>query len=522
MEYGLIKDTTLQTMADGFREKGIVPKTDPVYEQLDYIKYASANATSLDDPTPVDTSGGDTTYETIDVSIPEATSLEFVFHIGYYSINKAVAGYLRVRSNNSNAFSEGITGSGGSRTITARIDPHYGNTMQVRLEPTAAALTAFAVTFEVYPLDADGNYMQIAREVGVSTHKVTPEEMAEAITNFDIPIAPPEEALTITGDCLNKFSGDGWNWFLDTYKDALTTKDITNADSMFKENDTLKEIPFDLNIADSCSITSIFENAFQLEKVPYIYGKPSTFYRVFCGTRLIREIPEDWADNLDFSVINSSTSNGCSYVFNGCYSLKRIPSSLLQKLWSNGTTSNCVPYYNLFNTCRLLEKANELGVQRSTLTTNRCSYTFSNCNRLKSFTFAVQPDGTPYTASWKAQTLDLSDRVGYAQYKTYITDYVTEEEIAKEVIDDATYQALKNDPDWWTTNILYSRYNHDSAVETINSLPDTSAYLASGGGTNTIRFARNSGYNTDGGHCGALTAEEIAVAAAKGWTVTLV
>lgn len=70
-----------------------------------------------------------------------------------------------------------------------------------------------------------------------------------------------------------------------------------------------------------------------------------------------------------------------------------------------------------------------------------------------------------------------------------------------------------------TTYAKDSVYNHDSAVETINSLPDTSAYLAEAGGTNTITFYRDQGANTEGGAIGNLTAEEIAVAAAKGWTV---
>lgn len=92
----------------------------------------------------------------------------------------------------------------------------------------------------------------------------------------------------------------------------------------------------------------------------------------------------------------------------------------------------------------------------------------------------------------------------------------------KRIKDDATYQALKNDPDSWTYDINYSKYNHDSAVETINSLPDTSAYIATAGGTNTIKFNGASGSKTDGGAINTLTEEEIAVAAAKGWTVTLV
>jgi hypothetical protein len=67
---------------------------------------------------------------------------------------------------------------------------------------------------------------------------------------------------------------------------------------------------------------------------------------------------------------------------------------------------------------------------------------------------------------------------------------------------------------------VYSRYNHDSAVETINSLPDTSAYLAENGGTNTIQFNSVSGKLTDGGAINTLTEEEIAVAVARGWTVS--
>ena len=87
----------------------------------------------------------------------------------------------------------------------------------------------------------------------------------------------------------------------------------------------------------------------------------------------------------------------------------------------------------------------------------------------------------------------------------------------KKVIDAASYQALKNDPDWWTMDIAYSRYNHDSAVNTINSLPDCSS-----GSNNIIKFNGGAGSATDGGAINTLTTEEIAVAAAKGWTVTLV
>ena len=46
--------------------------------------------------------------------------------------------------------------------------------------------------------------------------------------------------------------------------------------------------------------------------------------------------------------------------------------------------------------------------------------------------------------------------------------------------------------------------------------------LATAGGTNTIKFKGDSGSATDGGAINTLTEEEIAVATAKGWTVSLV
>ena len=77
---------------------------------------------------------------------------------------------------------------------------------------------------------------------------------------------------------------------------------------------------------------------------------------------------------------------------------------------------------------------------------------------------------------------------------------------------------MKDTDNWWTKNIAYSRYNHDSAVRTLQSLPNN--FHSSGG--NVIKFKGESGSATDGGAINTLTEEEIAVATAKGWTVTLV
>ena len=122
-------------------------------------------------------------------------------------------------------------------------------------------------------------------------------------------------------------------------------------------------------------------------------------------------------------------------------------------------------------------------------------------------------------ATWKNQSIDLTNEVGYASttYTDMTSRYnsgITED---KEVKDDATYQALKNDEDWYSKDFKYSRYNKTSAIETISTLPDVSA-----GSGNTIKFRGGCGSLTDGGAINTMTDAEIAVAAAKGWTVSFV
>ena len=154
----------------------------------------------------------------------------------------------------------------------------------------------------------------------------------------------------------------------------------------------------------------------------------------------------------------------------------------------------------------------------SNITANCFTDAFNRCHRVKDIIFATQEDGTPYTANMKNQNVRLNLYVGY--FAMYSDGYGGAGLPESAAIKNAeTYATNKNNPDSWTDMPEYSRYNHTSAVNTINSLPDTSAYLAANGGTNTITFFPTSGSLTDGGAVETLTEEEIAVAAAKGWTV---
>ena len=132
----------------------------------------------------------------------------------------------------------------------------------------------------------------------------------------------------------------------------------------------------------------------------------------------------------------------------------------------------------------------------------------------------MNEDGTPIVVNWKKQTIDLSGNASPSSI-TYFTNYNSGITSDKLVDSDETYQTLKNDPDWFSLDYSYARYNKTSAIETINSLPDASAYLATqSSGTNTIKFKGEAGSATDGGAINTMTEAEIAVATAKGWTVS--
>ena len=334
----------------------------------------------------------------------------------------------------------------------------------------------------------------------------------------------PSEAFSISGNCRYRFANGGWDWFIENYGEQITTSNITDASYIFNYSN-VETIPFTINLStNDCECKNMFESCRNLKTLPEVSGKIGSFSRVFSNCYRIRQIPDSWG-NLDFSNVNTITYSQLSSIFSYCYSLRQISASLLSNLHNDKVTNKYYKfYYGAFMHCYSLDEILNLPVDGATMTNNMFDSAFERCNRLKNITFATD-NGTPYIANWKDQVIELNRAIGYsygAGDQKYILNYNSGITADKQVTDDATYQALKDDPDWWTMNKSYSRYNHDSAVATINSLPDTSAYLAANGGTNTIKFDGNSGSATDGGAINTLTEEEIAVAAAKGWTVTLV
>ena len=348
---------------------------------------------------------------------------------------------------------------------------------------------------------------------------------APVVVNVPQDGGPPAEAFIITGDCQYMFYYNRFNWYLENYGKQITTNNVGDISNMFQFND-IKEVPFDIININSGSprMDYAFFSCSYLTKPPKIKITNAvyapTMSSIFRNCSSLKELPNDYFTSMldNWDTLNQKPNNGNKgYLFEGCYSLRTHPDMTCLEQ-NNGW---CSLYDYTFRSCKSLDEIINFPVLPATLTDNNFNSTFSYCYRLKNMTFRKNEDGSPVVANWKNQTISLSYYPGYNP-DGFIFGSNSGITADKEVKDDATYQALKNDPDWWSRVIDYSRYNHNSAVNTINSLPDTSAYLTANGGTNTIKFSGASGALTDGGAINTLTEEEIAVATAKGWSIALV
>ena len=321
--------------------------------------------------------------------------------------------------------------------------------------------------------------------------KVASKNVAYEIS--DIP-APTQEELTFS-EILKNDCGIQ-DWFLNKYKDKIQTQHIRVVSSPFLYFSS-STVPFKINM------TPPFDN-----------NRTDIYLNQLCVGSKIKTL-----DNI--FVLPENPSSYTFYMgecFMYGYYLRTIPQDLLilsKYLSTNNSSGSSGLFYFGFYQCYALDELVGIGVPNNGhdkyMKSNKFSNTFGQCRHLKRMTF--EPN---QTAEWSYQTIDLTDQIGYGSVSSYGFSST------KRIKDDATYQALKDDPDSWTTDMNYSRYNRTSAVETINSLPDTSVYLATAGGTNTIKFKGAQGAKTDGGAINTMTEEEIAVATAKGWTVSFV
>ena len=303
---------------------------------------------------------------------------------------------------------------------------------------------------------------------------------------------PTAQDLAFTGDQANGlFSNGRLSWVLEHYTSLLSFSNIQNADSCFyslKSDIDLTNLTFYMKDGYSNNIGNMFRYS-NLPHLPHIVGAINNCSELFRECHM-KSIPDNFFDDFIFKKKPSfySTYISCSSIFQGCKNLTKVPSLKAFKqidLALIPTSAYGNFYYYLFNACSSLQEVRDLPIVygiNSEVKQNFFAGIVERTEKLSSFTF--EPN----------QTARLSDQVLYLASTGYKNDY---------------YNRYRKD----------SVYNYNSAVETINSLPDTSAFLAEAGGTNTIIFYSDQGANTEGGAIGNLTAEEIAVAAAKGWTV---
>lgn len=533
-----IEGSTLTAIGDAIREK--TGKLTRVETEI-YIETLPAMTVSK---TPNATGGFDANakdgncpagdfYDV--VSFPGASSIKVDYGLAVHFPN---VDYLQIAPGRYSAVdfpqdeTEKIVKPGGASLVRDQIIIENTDTITFHLY-TTYEMPVMGYYAECTSFDADGNplggeQIEVEREVEVP-NTLTPTQMAEEINNF--PPSPPNEAFILTGDCSYRFAHNGWNWFIKNYWDKVTTKDISATQYMFYNCAEVEQIPFDINITpdnNGNAIMNTFYDCVKLKNIPKIKGvKAKELGSLFSGCFSLREVTEDFYEDWDWSLLDGSTNSYTgdnSALFTRCYSLRKYPNSFLAHGNPKASSSYTI-YYNLFANCYSLDEIVNLPVQHreaawTATYTNAFMGTATHCCRLKNFTFETNDDGSPIVIkNWAYQVIDLSQAVGYATQiymENNILNHNSGITVDKEVTNDASYQALKNDPDWFTADMKYSRYNHDSAVATINSLPDVSAKTG-----NTIKFKGAAGELTDGGAINTLTEEEIAVATAKGWTVTL-
>ena len=355
------------------------------------------------------------------------------------------------------------------------------------------------------------------------TTKYIPTDMAKAILQIT-PSAIPESAFRDGyPDNTYRFKSWSWNWFITAYGELMEPQTIDAY--TFAENSEIKTLPFDLKVGGD-PFPRAFYNCLQLTEIPNpvekatLYGwVPGTesydmneVFRQCARLRTIGEdifglTPEEGLDEYYRPNANMYQVGARDRMFYNCYSLRALPK--LHTAINKETDPAKTLYSQMAYGCRCLDEIVNLPVADVEFSTNAFINTAGLCHRIKNFTF--EPGKT---ANWSNQNIDLTNYVGWYSDSRAFTEYNSG--CSGVIKDTSSYLTHKDNPDSFAIDINYSRYNKESAIATINSLPNCSS-----GTGNNISFKGQSGKNTDGGAINTLTTEQIAVAVAKGWTVSL-
>lgn len=359
---------------------------------------------------------------------------------------------------------------------------------------------------------------------------LTLDQMPDEITNLPTGGGEQPGPFVLTDTALYCFTNEPSKWLLKNYPNQFTTTNLKDISYIFQGWDE-STIPLTLNMkVNSANTLSYCFAESKITEAPAMPNcAPGDINYMFYGCKYLKDLSPLQIDTWNFYYTTSGYLRG--YTFANCMSLRKFPENFFKKwgssLYSSSSGTKRL-YEALFYKDYNLEEVKDLWttVESNTLTSNTLSNTFDRNGCLKHLTFRTLDDGSPRTVKWKGQTLKLQG-IGYHEEYTQgegVLDTVVKyapERANKRIYNAETYEMFKDDPDAWTghlygaeSSVPWSLYNIDSAIETINSLPDTSAY-----GTNTIIFNKNAGSGYGKG-IENLSEEVIALASAKGWTVT--
>ena len=341
---------------------------------------------------------------------------------------------------------------------------------------------------------------------------------------------------------------------------------VSDMSFMFKNNDKitdLSDITININSNTSVPINSAFENCINLRKLPTFTMSAGSRVNMNQGSSFLRNCYVLEEGEVQKVIYLEPYSNPQVSLFAYNYNIKNMDlSNMKLNTWDNSYWS-----YNKFVNSEPNLRSLKLpawNVKQDSEPIMGSSYylsdLFSEMLMLNSLTFSTNADGSPMKAKVKGQSFNVTGSNSYpCGYSRYDMDNYTSSKGLMSYPDEpltgddnvfrdmtgsnttveqiqAGYDRVKNRPNWcsfWDGTVTYngtsvtasrltSRFNHKSIVEFINTLPDTSEYLATAGGTNTIKLSKYQGDLTDEGGVSNLTPEEIAVATARGWTVTIV
>ena len=354
-----------------------------------------------------------------------------------------------------------------------------------------------------------------------STETYTPAEMATAISSIETGGGGgelTEEDLTFTGD-LTKFNYYGrMGKLIKKCGSKMKFNSVTDLNSAFMGNDPLNSdySNWTINLY-KCKLDECFASHGSITGFPKLQGTVTSLKNLFRSSDTLELIPDDLF-SADTKFIYNDYGQGYDGIFSNCYYLKKLP------LWFKNMTFTVNKdfnysiyssiYYNAFISCQNLKELTlPIFPAPAKLRDNCFIATFEAVNSMRKFIFAPPPAGNE-AVLWTHQTINLAD---------WQTGYNPSASGSKVIYNDETYNLYKNDPDARAQTLEYSFYNHDSALETIRSLPYAQFVdIPDSELQNVIKFYGKSGEKTDGGAINTLTTAEIAIATNKNWTVSFV